>query len=178
MQTNSENTEFNTTTRCSTKIFNSFKLNRSLFDLTFPSLTKTRPLISRRIAMRSITRLTGIIGNYTGNLYSSVRIQKYSTNFSILNNALDNKKVDKNLTSKPTGPLKNKWIDYYFKINSIIIPDLHLKNALNKFYIEKNFNLEKDTTIVIQFKIKIDDKTFRSISFLQTVKVSEFNELF
>jgi len=87
-------------------------------------------------------------------------------------------KVDKNLTSKPTGPLKNKWIDYYLKINSIIIPDLHLKNALNKFYKEKIFNLDKATTIVIQFKIKIDEKTFRSISFLQTVKVSEFNELF
>ena len=58
--------------------------------------------------MRSITSLTGIVENYTCNLYSSVRIQiqKYSTNFSILNNALDNKKVDKNLTSKPTGPLK------------------------------------------------------------------------
>ena len=30
---------------------------------------------------------------------------------------------------------------------------------------------------LVQYKIKIDDKTFRSISFLQTVKVSEFNEL-
>jgi len=70
-------------------------------------------------------------------------------------------------------------MDYYFKINSIIIPDIHhLKNALDKFYKEKIFNLDKDTTIVIQFKIKIDEKTFRSISFLQTVKVYEFNELF
>ena len=59
--------------------------------------------------MRSITSLTCIVENYTSNLYSSVRIQiqKDSTNFSILNNALDNQ-IDKNLTSKPTGPLKNK----------------------------------------------------------------------
>jgi hypothetical protein len=69
-------------------------------------------------------------------------------------------------------------MDYYFKIDSIIIPDIHLKNALNKFYTEKIFNLDKDTTIVIQFKILIDEKTVRSISFLQTVKVTEFNELF
>jgi len=115
--------------------------------------------------VRSITSLTCIVENYTSNLYSSVRIQiqKDSTNFSILNNALDNQ-IDKNLTSKPTGPLKNKWIDYYFKINSIIIPDLHLKNALNKFYIEKIFNLDKDTTIVIQFKILIDEKKHLDLS--------------
>lgn len=37
-------------------------------------------------------------------------------------------------------------MDYYFKINSILIPDLHLKSALNKFYKEKLFNLDKDTT--------------------------------
>jgi len=67
---------------------------------------------------------------------------------------------------------------YYFKINSIIIPDFQLKNALDKFYKEKNFNLDKDTAILIQFKNLIDKKTIRSISFLQTVKISEFNELF
>jgi hypothetical protein len=67
---------------------------------------------------------------------------------------------------------------YYFKINSIIIPDFQLKNALDKFYKEKIFNLDKDTAILIQFKILIDKKTIRSISFLQTVKISEFNELF
>lgn len=108
MKTNSEYTKFNTTTRCSTNIFNSFKFNRCLYVVTFPYLTKNRYLITRRFAVRSITSLTGIVENYTCNLYSSVRIQiqKYSTNFSILNNALDNKKVDKNLTSKPTGPLK------------------------------------------------------------------------
>ena len=97
-------------TRCSTNIFNSFKLNRCLYVVTFPYLTKNSYLIARRFAVQSITSLTGIVENYTCNLYSSVhiQIQKYSTNFSILNNALDNKKVDKNLTSKPTGPLKNK----------------------------------------------------------------------
>ena len=68
-------------------------------------------------------------------------------------------------------------MDYYFKINSIIIPDIHhLKNALDKFYKEKIFNLDKDTTIVIQFKILIDVRTIRSN--YKTVKVYEFNELF
>lgn len=110
MKINSEYTEFNTTTRCSTNIFNYFKLNRCLYVVTFPYLTKTRPLIARRLSLRSITSLTGIVENYTDKLYSSVRIQiqKYSTNFSILNTALDNTKVYNNLTSKPTGPLKNK----------------------------------------------------------------------
>jgi hypothetical protein len=48
-------------------------------------------------------------------------------------------------------------MDYYFKIDSIIIPDIQLKNALNKFYTEQIFNLDKDTTIVIQFKILIEN---------------------
>lgn len=48
-------------------------------------------------------------------------------------------------------------MDYSFKIDSIFIPDLHLKNALNKIYTDKLFNLDKDTTtpFVIQFKILI-----------------------
>lgn len=35
------------------------------------------------------------------------------------------------------GPLNNKWMDDYFEINSIIVPDILLKNALNKIYKEK-----------------------------------------
>jgi len=110
MKTKSKFTQFNNTKRCSTNIFNSFKLNRCLYVVTFTFLTKTRPLIAIRFAVRSLTSLTGIVENYTGNLYSSVhnQIQKYSTNFFILNNALDNKKIDNNITSKPTGPLKSK----------------------------------------------------------------------
>ena len=179
MKTNSEFTEFNNMTRRRTIIFNSFKLNRCLSGITYPQLTKTRHFIARRFAA-NVTSLTGKVGDFSSNLYNSVCIQnkKYSTNFSIFNNEMVNKKINKNLTTLPKDPLKTNWVDYYFKINSIIIPDLHLKNALNKFYKEKIFNLDKDTTIVIQFKIKIDDKTIRSISFLQTVKVSEFNELF
>jgi hypothetical protein len=69
-------------------------------------------------------------------------------------------------------------MDYYFEINSIILPDIHIKNALNKIYKEKIFNLDTETTIVIQFKILIDKRTVRSISFLQTFKVAEFHEFF
>jgi hypothetical protein len=43
-------------------------------------------------------------------------------------------------------------MDYYLKINSIIIPFFQLKNALNKFYKEKFIKLDKDTTIAIKFK--------------------------
>jgi len=109
MKTKSEFTEFNNMTRRSTNIFNSFKLNRCLYGVTFPYLTKNRHLIAGRFAA-NVTSLTGIVENSSDNLYNSIRIQikKYSTNFSILNNALDNKKIDKNLTSKPTDPLKNK----------------------------------------------------------------------
>lgn len=97
-------------TRRSTNIFNSFKLNRCLYDVTFPYLTKNRHLIAGRIAERSKTSLTGIEYNYSYKIYSSIRIQikKYSTNFSILKIALGNNKIDKNLTSKLTDPLKNK----------------------------------------------------------------------
>jgi hypothetical protein len=110
MKTNSEFTDYNNMTRRSTNIFNSFKLNRCLYDVTFPYLTKNRHLIAIRFAVRSITSLTGKVANSSGNFYSSVRnqIHKYSTNYTKLNNALDNNKKDQNLTSKPTGPLKNK----------------------------------------------------------------------
>ena len=73
---------------------------------------------------------------------------------------------------------KNNWEDYYYKINSIIIPDLHLKNALENFHKDIIMKLDKNTTIVIQFKILIDENIIRSISFLQTVKVYDYNELF
>ena len=91
MKTNSEYIEVNSTTRCSTNIFNSFKLNR-LYVVTFPYLIKNKNFIARRFSALNVTSLIGIIE-------SSVRIQtkKYTTNVSILNNALDNKKIDKNL---------------------------------------------------------------------------------
>jgi len=75
MKIKSEFTEFYNMTRRSTNIFNSFKLNRCLYKVTFPYLTKNRHLIAGRFAVRSITSLTGIVENYTDKLYGSIRIQ-------------------------------------------------------------------------------------------------------
>ncbi len=63
MKTNYEYTEVNSTTRCRTNIFNSFKLNMCLYVVTFPYSTKNRNLIARRFAPPGlrVTSLTGIV---------------------------------------------------------------------------------------------------------------------
>ena len=75
----------------------------------------------------------------------------------------------------------NNWEDYYYKINSVLIPNIHLKDGLNNFYKDIIIKYDKNSTFVIQFKIMIlnedKKKIFRSISFLQTIKVLDFNEL-
>lgn len=105
MKTKSEFNKFNNLTMRSTNIS---LLNRCLYDVTLKnslSLIKNRPLIAKRFAP-NVTSLTGTVNFSSSTLHSLVHIQikKYSTNFSTLNNSLNNKKIDNKLTSKPKIP--------------------------------------------------------------------------
>src|SRR5271168_531804 len=72
-----------------------------------------------------------------------------------------------NISSKTPNTISfNKWHDFYFKLESQLLSD-KLKCELEN----------KDPLILIQFKIKIDNNNNRSISFLQTVKFDELDDL-
>jgi hypothetical protein len=70
----------------------------------------------------------------------------------------------------------NKWHDYYYKLDNKYLSEHHIISALTSLF--KMFdNLSLDTIILIQFKIKFDNNQFRSVSYLQTVRLTEFKEL-
>lgn len=70
----------------------------------------------------------------------------------------------------------NKWTDFYYELDPQIITKNKIIAALSKLYSELN-QLSNDLTILIQFKIKIDNNNFRSISYLQSINIDQFNEL-
>jgi hypothetical protein len=63
----------------------------------------------------------------------------------------------------------NKWTDFYYKLDVQIITNIQILNALDSLF--KSFsNIPKESIILIQFKIKIENNQFRSISYLQSIK--------
>lgn len=71
---------------------------------------------------------------------------------------------------------RNRWIDFYFKLENQWLSQDQIHFALNDLFSLFN-KLALNTIILIQFKIKYDGNQFRSISYLQTIKLSEFSEL-
>nr|QWO71395.1 DNA polymerase [Termitomyces sp. K1Ag] len=73
----------------------------------------------------------------------------------------------------------NKWQDYYYKLKNQILESHHIRSALTSLFnhINNHISFDFDPIFIIQFKIKIDTNQIRSISFVQTVKFSEFNDL-
>jgi hypothetical protein len=70
----------------------------------------------------------------------------------------------------------NKWINFYYKLNVQIITNIQILNALDSLF--KSFsNIPKESIILIQFKIKIENNQFRSISYLQSIKNNQSNDL-
>lgn len=74
----------------------------------------------------------------------------------------------------------HKWQDFYFKLESQLITDNSISQSLELLFkkiiselVKVNY---KDYFILIQFKIKINN-SFRSISYLQTIKLDEFIDL-
>ena len=78
--------------------------------------------------------------------------------------------------------LLNKWQDFNFNLvnqgslinNNLIIESLKL--LWDKIEYERILD-NKDNLILIQFKIKLLNSSYRSISYLQTVKFNDFNDL-
>lgn len=73
----------------------------------------------------------------------------------------------------------NKWEDFYYELDALILGRLHIERAVTSLYkfLKLHYVLEPDYLILIQFKVKLDQNQIRSISYLQMVKFSEFNEL-
>lgn len=73
---------------------------------------------------------------------------------------------------------KSKWENYKYKIYGNIITDNIIEESINslKYYLN-SFNFNGNQTIIIQFKINYNDNSIRSISYLQTIKISDMNIL-
>jgi|SRR5271168_55592 len=84
-----------------------------------------------------------------------------------------------NISSKTPNTISfNKWHDFYFKLESQLLSDKLINHSLTLLWDKLKCELEnKDPLILIQFKIKIDNNNNRSISFLQTVKFDELDDL-
>jgi hypothetical protein len=72
----------------------------------------------------------------------------------------------------------NKWQDFYFKLESQLMTEDLIKQSLLLLYqkIRSDLPNYRDYFILIQFKIKINN-SYRSISYLQTIKFEEFFDL-
>nr|YP_010296719.1 hypothetical protein MN596_mgp11 [Polyozellus multiplex]UMI33312.1 hypothetical protein [Polyozellus multiplex] len=69
----------------------------------------------------------------------------------------------------------NKWFDYNYNFdNQILIYD-YIGNVLKKFLSDRVVNLEEDLFILIQFKLKLSDDLYRSISYVKTIRIKIIN---
>lgn len=71
----------------------------------------------------------------------------------------------------------NKWLDYQFKLNNYILTKPILKLSLKQFWKDIIINLSNDHFIFIQFKIKLSNGLFRSISHVKNMNNKDFKEL-
>jgi DNA polymerase type B, organellar and viral len=70
----------------------------------------------------------------------------------------------------------NKWIDYYYNLENTIITNNSINLALFSLFHILN-KLSANHYILIQFKIKTTSGHYRSISYVQTIKLSDFELL-
>ena len=69
----------------------------------------------------------------------------------------------------------NKWIDFYYKIDSPLLMEINIFNAVTSLFSNFN-NISNNSIILIQLKVKIENN-YRSISYLQIIKIFQLNEL-
>jgi len=90
--------------------------------------------------------------------------------------------MKQNLTSQNTIQI-NKWTDYYYILPTSLITNVYISLAVDDLFsniinnLSKsnilNYNTEiKDFLVLVQFKIKIQGDHFRSISYLQFIKLT------
>lgn len=70
----------------------------------------------------------------------------------------------------------NKWLDYHYDLDNKILSDNQIANAINSLF-ESFVDISLETYISIQFKIKLTNNQYRSVSYLQTVKLTEKEDL-
>jgi len=86
---------------------------------------------------------------------------------------------------KTTNNQINKWNDFSYNINSNILTDNQIFLALDSLNSQEilplleSYNKERDNfKLLIIFKIKTVNQQRRTISYLQTLRISEFNKLY
>jgi len=71
--------------------------------------------------------------------------------------------------------MQDKWVDFDFNLNNSPITTNLIEDALNKFWLENIVSLEVDPFFLIQFKIKDPQQKYKSISYVQTFNVKDYN---
>ena len=69
--------------------------------------------------------------------------------------------------------LINKWLEFIFNIENLILLEDHIINAINLFHEQVLSKLEQDTYILIIFRIKTSDNLIRNISTVHRIKNSD-----
>lgn len=69
------------------------------------------------------------------------------------------------------------WKDYSIKINNEILTETLIENSLSNFWKDIINNIDEKQYILIQFKIKQDSGSWKSISYVQTVLKKDYREL-
>ena len=76
------------------------------------------------------------------------------------------------------APLENKWIDFTYPLQNKILLIDHIKDALKILFEQfNNYSEMNNHYIQIQFKVQLNNGLYRSISYVQTVKLNDFNQL-
>lgn len=79
-----------------------------------------------------------------------------------------------------TGPVLNKWNDYLYPIENLLITENTIKNSLlsfESFLLESNLNLNKNISILIFFKVKTSNHQWRTISYMQSLNIKDLTTL-
>lgn len=72
---------------------------------------------------------------------------------------------------------KQFWTHFHYQLNGILLDTLSIRTALNKLWSTRFIALDPQIIIYIIFKVKFDDGSYSSFSYLQKVTVSDLETL-
>jgi hypothetical protein len=79
-------------------------------------------------------------------------------------------------SSKGSG-FRSIWNDYNYKIENQILSHLRIEDSLDKLYNEIGHLIDDEHYLQVILKVKFNDTSIRSITYLKTIKQVEFNDL-
>jgi hypothetical protein len=81
------------------------------------------------------------------------------------------------MTQKTINYTYNKWYSYYYTLEFNILNDKYLSLALKSLWNDLQQTFDSNTLISIQFKVRYEIGVYRSLSYIQTVKLYEYEVL-